>query len=344
MPKKLPALWLFTLIPLLMALFASYSKTPFIYALTASHIVISEVQIGGGTTDDEFVELYNPTANNIDLTGFRLTRKTDTGTQSNLIASMSGTISSHGYYLIARPSTYDGSVTPDATYSNSSNALAPDNTVLLYSDAGVTVVDKVGMGTVIDTENTAIGNPATNGSVERKANSLADETSMTSGIDVTNGNGEDTNNNSLDFILRVTADPQNTSSTLEPASVGTPTPSPFVSLTGTPLNTPTSTNTPTQSPSPSVQASLTPTSPPISTPTGTAIPTSTLTPTSTPTATITPFVSLTPTPSPTPTGGQVITTFPFPGGIVVCTLNFRRVGPPFSPLYVPYIHCAHIHN
>jgi len=47
---------------------------------TASHVVISEVQVGGTLVDDEFVELYNPTNSAISLSGWRLRRKTSTGT------------------------------------------------------------------------------------------------------------------------------------------------------------------------------------------------------------------------------------------------------------------------
>lgn len=70
-------------------------------ALSAfDNVVINEVQIAGVTSDDEFVELFNPTNSAIDLTDWRLTRATAAGNESNLVSSLSGTIPAGGYYLI----------------------------------------------------------------------------------------------------------------------------------------------------------------------------------------------------------------------------------------------------
>src|SRR3990172_11656250 len=64
-----------------------------------NHVVISEVQVAGVTdADDEFVELYNPTEADINLSGWSLTKKISNGTETNLDSSLSGTIPSHSYY------------------------------------------------------------------------------------------------------------------------------------------------------------------------------------------------------------------------------------------------------
>src|SRR3989338_4600336 len=171
------------------------------------HVVISEIQIAGGTASDEFVELYNPTDSSVDLTGWRLNKTNSAGTPQNLVASMSGSIPAHGYFLVANPD-YDGSVTEDLVYSATSSAITSNSTVNLYSDAGVTVVDKVGFGVPFDSEGTPFPtNPANDGSIERKASSTSDSTSM-SGSEATAGNGEDTDNNANDFVGRTTSDPQ----------------------------------------------------------------------------------------------------------------------------------------
>src|SRR3989344_8548213 len=72
-------------------------------AAAANHIVISEVQVGNtGEADDEFLELYNPTDSPIDLTNWRIARKSSAGNdQTDLVASVSGSIPSHGYFLFA---------------------------------------------------------------------------------------------------------------------------------------------------------------------------------------------------------------------------------------------------
>ncbi len=76
------------------------STVPFARAATADHIVISEVEVGKtGAPTDEFVELYNPTAGDINLNNWKLTRKTTGGTESDLVSTISGTIKSHGYFL-----------------------------------------------------------------------------------------------------------------------------------------------------------------------------------------------------------------------------------------------------
>ena len=54
--------------------------------------------------------------------------------------------------------------------------------------------------------------PSANGSIERKAYPSSNPSTMVGGVDSAMGNGSDTNNNSSDFILRDTSDPQNASS------------------------------------------------------------------------------------------------------------------------------------
>ena len=184
----------------------------------ANHIVISEVQIIGDDVDDEFVELYNPTSDPVDLTGWRLTKKNAGGTQSNLISSFDESIPAFGYYLIAK-NEYDGSVTPDRFYSASSSAITANNTIILYSDSGTTVVDKVGFGSNVADFETATysANPAANGSIERKA--LASSTDITmafGGEDEIKGNSDDTDNNDADFVTQSASNPQNSSMSENP--------------------------------------------------------------------------------------------------------------------------------
>src|SRR3989344_2714382 len=99
MPKKQVILLFSSLFLLLIVILLFKAKST--YSALATYVVISEVQIGGGVADDEFVELYNPTESSVDLSGWRLTRKNTAGTtENNLVASLSGSIPAHGYFLI----------------------------------------------------------------------------------------------------------------------------------------------------------------------------------------------------------------------------------------------------
>jgi len=56
-------------------------------AESASHVVISEVQIGGQTSKDEFIELFNPTGQAVNLKDWKLAKKTAGGNESNLLSA-----------------------------------------------------------------------------------------------------------------------------------------------------------------------------------------------------------------------------------------------------------------
>ena len=218
-----------------------------------SSIKISELMIAGETTTDEVVEVYNPTDVDIAITGWALIKKTATGTPSDLVNEFADlTIPSHKYLLVAHPD-YDSTdevvvmaidgVTADVYYSTSAS-LAINNTVLLV-DGSAQVIDKVGLGTAIDVETAAIANPGTSASVERKANSgSTEETMIPGGADELAGNSWDTNNNSSDFVVRDSPQPQNLTSPAEPVGV-IPTPTETPSPTPTEEPTPTPTGEPT---------------------------------------------------------------------------------------------------
>src|SRR5882762_9133111 len=72
-----------------------------VQAATASHVVISEVQIATSSASGDFIELYNPTSSSVNLNGFKLVERTSTGaTDTPIISFSSGdTISAHGFLL-----------------------------------------------------------------------------------------------------------------------------------------------------------------------------------------------------------------------------------------------------
>lgn len=194
--------------------FLFLSFAPLSFADTANHLVISEVQIRGSVADDEFVEIYNPTANPINLSTLPLKLHiiNSSGTDQNkALTFISNIIPAYGYFLIGPATGYAGSVTLDATYAATGNKLV-DNGAVYISTATSTdktgLIDLVGFGTAItiNREGSAIANPAALRSIERKA---------FVGVEEMYGNGEDTNDNNADFIIKSTPVPQNTSSARE---------------------------------------------------------------------------------------------------------------------------------
>src|SRR3989337_4340951 len=109
---------------LLFALLFSY-KTSFVKSQT-DHLVISEILVIGSSANDEFVEVYNPTASDIDITGWKLRKENSSGTESPLVASLSGTIKSHEFFLVVHPDVA-ADYQYDNTYSSPSYVLSHTN-------------------------------------------------------------------------------------------------------------------------------------------------------------------------------------------------------------------------
>ncbi len=169
-------------------------------------VVINEVQIAGSTATDEFVELYNAGSESVDLAGWRLTKKTASGNEYNLLTSFPAlTIQPGSFFVIGHEHS---SVMKQIAYSTS-QSLASDNTVILYRDAGETVVDIVGFGTASVREGNACQNQVEGNSLQRVPN------------------GIDTNQNSADFVNAIpTPGVKNTVSAQSPSlpsSTQTPT-------------------------------------------------------------------------------------------------------------------------
>jgi hypothetical protein len=192
--------------------------------------VISEIKVGSnGNSNDEFVEIYNPGNSDVDLSNYRLAKKTATGREYDLVSSFQSfadkTAYSHSYYIIS-PNEHiilnnnnNSYIVANATYTatGTSNILSHSNTVVLYNETGG-VVDKVGYGTVSDFEGQPFTDISDGKSIERKyIASSTYETMKNGGFEYLKGNGYDTDNNANDFILRQLPDPQNYYSDSEPA-------------------------------------------------------------------------------------------------------------------------------
>lgn len=191
----------------------------------ADHIVISEIKVAGetGQANNEFIELYNPTADDINLKDLPLklhiinsTGKSDV---SKEIIFTNSIIKSLGYFLIASQE-YSGTVMPDATYSASGNSLVADGAAYISQSAAdkEKVIDLVGWGAQPEGgyEKNPFPDISKTQSIERKANYSSSAESMSIGADKYLGNGWDSDNNSADFVLQTVPNPQNSQSPIEP--------------------------------------------------------------------------------------------------------------------------------
>lgn len=100
--------------------------------LINSEIIINQVMIGQeGQAKNEFVELYNPGKEIIDLSKYKLIKKTKSGTTSNLVSAKKfvGLIPPQDYFLLSTPE-FCPLISCDLSYSTSVS-LASDNYLIL---------------------------------------------------------------------------------------------------------------------------------------------------------------------------------------------------------------------
>ncbi len=90
-------------------------------AAFGSNVVISQIYGGGGTTNPDFVELFNPTASSVTLTGYSIQYISAAGTAPNAtfginpLATLS--IPAGGYYLVALGGTDTLTPAADQTFT-----------------------------------------------------------------------------------------------------------------------------------------------------------------------------------------------------------------------------------
>ncbi|OCX52979.1 hypothetical protein BEL04_01230 [Mucilaginibacter sp. PPCGB 2223] len=224
-------------------------------AQIANHVVISQVYGGGGNTNavftNDFVELYNPTSNDVVMTNWSLQYASAAGTAwgvstSSTIAPFSGTIKAHGYFLIglAAGTTVTNKPLPTTDATGPINMSAAAGKIALVNNStqisqvanptDASIVDLLGFytsgGATVTTgfETAYLTIPSTVTSntwaAQRIANATSTAASLSAGgADASAGNGWDSNNNSTDFVVQTTIVPKNSATPIAPA-LGSPTP------------------------------------------------------------------------------------------------------------------------
>lgn len=163
-------------------------------------IVINKIQVSGGTgkSTQEFVELYNSGSSTIDLKTlplkFHLVSSTGNDT-SKTLSFKNLVIPAKGYFLITSEDyvkNLDNTVSPDATYSTSSNSLVSDGACYISTSSteNISVIDLVGFGKNVLFEDKSVPNPSGNQIIART-------------------DFQDTGNNSNDFNFSDISTPHN---------------------------------------------------------------------------------------------------------------------------------------
>ena len=182
-------------------------------APTGKGVVINQIMTRGSDAYDEFVELYNPTSAEIDLSNFVLWKTSPNGspTNNNSIA-LTGSIPAQGFYLIASANGL-ASFDVDTDYvdlrgtgqgllggANKNSAFWLTNSNEIPAVGSENLVDLVGLGENI--------------SFEGKSATHSDDGNVSVGRKV---DGQDTDNNGDDFEQKNPACPRSSKSTTCPS-------------------------------------------------------------------------------------------------------------------------------
>ncbi|MGV0344810.1 ExeM/NucH family extracellular endonuclease, partial [Corynebacterium lehmanniae] len=151
-----------------------------------SNVVINEVYGGGGnkgaTYTHDFVELYNPTDQEIDLEGWTVDQCAKGGSCHGK-ATLTGKIPAGGYFLIQGAQGSGGTkALPSPNHAEDSLAYSGTDAIAYLKDAAGETVDLVGWGSANKFEGTAAPSTTNKTSVQRKED------------------GKDTDNNAQDFF------------------------------------------------------------------------------------------------------------------------------------------------
>ena len=170
-------------------------------SLVSPNIVISQFQAGGGTADDEFVELHNIGSEPVDINGYKLVYRSATGVVDvgPFATWSSTTVIQPGQFYLVASTTFDGGIAPDMTYSPSAcmcsmGANGGGLAMRLGAVNTGSIIDSVGWGTATNAfvETAVTSPPGNNNSQARNLNGC-----------------QDTDNNSIDFANVAPSTPRN---------------------------------------------------------------------------------------------------------------------------------------
>ncbi len=209
-------------------------------AAAPDHLVVSEVVTGGATASDELIELHNPTDAPLPLEGLELIYVSASGatiSRRTAWALDAPSVPPGGHLLVANELGIYAAI-GDALYA--SGMAATGGSVALRIQGATTAIDAVGWGTAASTwmEGHAAPAPTAGASIERLPGGAL-------------GSTQDTDDNALDFAVRLEPDPQNSGSPPRPDPNATPPPTLGPTPSALPTASPSATSSATVSPAPS---------------------------------------------------------------------------------------------
>ena len=223
----------------LQALDAAYvfSTTPFISEIfnaatrggpgtAANHVVISQlIHDADNTGIMDAIELYNPTGSAISLNNWWVRSNAFPDFQLNPAGE---SIAAYGFYLITDDDWTVGGIRPTADHLAAGNVYINNDDYVSINNSADLSQDSVGYGAATLFEGTVyptnMSGSSNDCSLQRKATLGSDATSMASGgSDVNNGNGYDSNDNSVDFVRHTSISIINNSASATEAPLGGPT-------------------------------------------------------------------------------------------------------------------------
>ena len=177
-------------------LFVFFFQIPVLAYAQPNHIVISQVYGGGGNSgavfSNDFIEIFNPGTQAIDLSGYSLQYSSAAGSTWNSLILLSGIIPAKKYFLVQLAGGLNGGFLPSPDLTSAINLSATSGKVALVNSINplsgtcpVTslIVDFLGYGTASCSEGQPAGQGSSTVALIRKA-----------------GGCTDTDQNSLDFI------------------------------------------------------------------------------------------------------------------------------------------------
>ncbi len=160
---------------------------PLFSSANLNHLIITEIQIEGDSSSEDYIKIYNPTSNQVDISGFKLRKRSSTGKEYSIrVFPKESIITPFSYFTWANSKNdFASKIKADI---KSSATISKNNSIALLDKEG-NILDALCWGNPknpFKETKCFPQNPGKNQQLKRKIN---------------NGEYQDNNNNENDFYL-----------------------------------------------------------------------------------------------------------------------------------------------